>query len=88
MRTYVEEHCGQDALQGVGASVHDARDLPRLPVQVEAQVQPQGVQLCPQRISSAVLTCNPAASLSYQDAAADMCRKTGCSFLSQSSQTK
>lgn len=35
----VEDDGGQDALDGAGASVHDASDLPRLSVQVEVEVQ-------------------------------------------------
>lgn len=35
----VEDDGGQDALYGVGASVHDARDLACLSVQVEVEVQ-------------------------------------------------
>ena len=39
----VEDDSGEDALDGVGASVHDACELAGLSVQMEVEVQVQGV---------------------------------------------
>ena len=40
---YVEDDSGQDALNGAGASIHDAGHLPRLSVKMEVKVQIKGV---------------------------------------------